>query len=147
MCASLRSGESNVEGMLDVLFPLHDMMEKQGPTTLKEIAFVQVRGGLGCCRAGCDSRRLVLSVYHSRFCLGALQAYGHELEEAFEWCRRYRVSRKESDLHQAWDLYYHVFKRINKQLPSLVVSEALLHMLPKFACLTGLQFSPHTSIL
>lgn len=35
-------GESNVAGMLAVLTPLHDMMEKMGPTTLKEIAFVQV---------------------------------------------------------------------------------------------------------
>jgi len=36
-------GESNVPGMLAVLTPLHDMMEKLGATTLKEIAFVQVR--------------------------------------------------------------------------------------------------------
>lgn len=33
------------------------------------------------------------------------------------------MSLKDSDLHQAWDLYYHVFKRINKQLPSLVQLE------------------------
>lgn len=52
-----------------------------------------------------------------------VQAYGHELEEAYEWCNKYRVSRKEAELHQAWDLYYHVFKRINKQLPSLTVLE------------------------
>ena len=52
-----------------------------------------------------------------------LQAYGRELAEAAEWCNKYRASRKESDLHQAWDLYYHVFKRINKQLPSLTVLE------------------------
>lgn len=35
-------GETNVEGMLNTLLPLHEMMRKQGPTTLKEIAFVQV---------------------------------------------------------------------------------------------------------
>lgn len=35
-------GESNVEGMLGVLLPLHELMEKTGPSTLKEIAFVQV---------------------------------------------------------------------------------------------------------
>jgi len=80
-------GESNAEGMLNTLLPLHEMMQKQGPTTLKEIAFVQ--------------------------------AYGRELDEAHEWCLKYQVSRKEAELHQAWDLYYHVFKRINKQLPSL----------------------------
>ena len=84
-------GESNVEGMLSTLLPLHEMMRKQGPTTLKEIAFVQ--------------------------------AYGRELDEAHEWCLKYKASRKEAELHQAWDLYYHVFKRINKQLPSLTTLE------------------------
>ncbi len=37
-------GESNVEGMLNTLLPLHEMLEKAGPTTLKEIAFVQSYG-------------------------------------------------------------------------------------------------------
>ena len=41
-------GESNVEGMLNTLLPLHEMMRERGPTTLKEIAFVQVcRARLG----------------------------------------------------------------------------------------------------
>ena len=51
------------------------------------------------------------------------QAYGRELQEAYDWCQRYKVSRRDAELHQAWDLYYHVFKRINKQLPSLTVLE------------------------
>ena len=51
------------------------------------------------------------------------QAYGRELAEAYDWCQKYRASRREAELHQAWDLYYHVFKRINKQLPSLTVLE------------------------
>lgn len=37
-------GESNVEGMLATLLPLHEMMERNGPTTLKEIAFVNDYG-------------------------------------------------------------------------------------------------------
>jgi FKBP12-rapamycin complex-associated protein len=40
-------GESNVEAMLGVLLPLHELMEKTGPSTLKEIAFVQV--GVNMC--------------------------------------------------------------------------------------------------
>jgi FKBP12-rapamycin complex-associated protein len=36
-------GENNVQAMMDTLFPLHRMMEAGPPTTLKEIAFVQVR--------------------------------------------------------------------------------------------------------
>ena len=37
-------GESNVEGMLNTLLPLHELLDKAGPTTLKEIAFVQSYG-------------------------------------------------------------------------------------------------------
>lgn len=47
------------------------------------------------------------------------QAFGRELTEALDWCRRFLRSRRESDLNQAWDLYYHVFRRINKQLTSM----------------------------
>lgn len=101
-------GESNVEGMLNTLLPLHEMMRKQGPTTLKEIAFVQ--------------------------------AYGRELDEAFEWCLKYRASRKEAELHQAWDLYYHVFKRINKQLPSLTTLE-LQYVAPALVRAQGLELA------
>jgi FKBP12-rapamycin complex-associated protein len=35
-------GESNVDAMLATLMPLHELINRQGPTTLKEIAFVQV---------------------------------------------------------------------------------------------------------
>lgn len=52
-----------------------------------------------------------------------LQAYGRELSEAYEWLSKFRLSRKEAELHQAWDLYYHVFKRINKQLHSMTTLE------------------------
>ena len=51
----------------------------------------------------------------------AVQSYGKELSEAYEWLQKFRQSRKDAELHQAWDLYYHVFKRINKQLPQLTV--------------------------
>lgn len=37
-------GESNVEGMLNTLLPLHDLMKRNGPSTLKEMAFVQTYG-------------------------------------------------------------------------------------------------------
>lgn len=50
-------GESNVAGMLAVLTPLHDMMEKMGPTTLKEIAFVQVSTTCYCLQPACCCQR------------------------------------------------------------------------------------------
>ncbi|XP_073103831.1 serine/threonine-protein kinase TOR isoform X2 [Elaeis guineensis] len=48
-----------------------------------------------------------------------IQAYGRELLEARECCLKYGRTLKDAELTQAWDLYYHVFRRIDKQLPSL----------------------------
>lgn len=83
-------GEHNIEGMLKVLEPLHEMLEQgamRNDTTIKEKAFIQ--------------------------------AYRHELLEAYECCMKYRRTGKDAELTQAWDLYYHVFRRIDKQLQSL----------------------------
>jgi FKBP12-rapamycin complex-associated protein len=52
-----------------------------------------------------------------------VQAYGRELSEAHDWCQKYKETGREEELNQAWDLYYHVFKRINKQLPTLTTLE------------------------
>lgn len=50
--------------------------------------------------------------------------------EALEWCSRYLVSGNNRDLNQAWDLYYHVFRRISRQLPQLTSLE-LQYVSPK----------------
>ncbi|KAF1314231.1 Phosphatidylinositol kinase, partial [Globisporangium splendens] len=84
-------GERDVDGMVGVLQPLHQMMDN-GPQTIREIGFQQ--------------------------------AFGRELREAHEWLQRFLNNRNnESDLNRAWDLYYHVFRRINKQLPQLTQIE------------------------
>uniref|UniRef100_A0A5B7BS83 Serine/threonine-protein kinase TOR n=1 Tax=Davidia involucrata TaxID=16924 RepID=A0A5B7BS83_DAVIN len=83
-------GEHNIEGMLKVLEPLHEMLEEgamRNNTTIKEKAFIQ--------------------------------AYRHELLEAYECCMKYKRTGKDAELTQAWDLYYHVFRRIDKQLQTL----------------------------
>lgn len=49
-----------------------------------------------------------------------LQAYGRELSEAQEWCKKYQRSGNVKDLTQAWDTYYHVFRRVAKQLPQVI---------------------------
>ena len=51
------------------------------------------------------------------------QYFGKDLEEAYEWCKKYKQSHNVKDLTQAWDLYYHVFRRISKQLPQLTSLE------------------------
>ncbi|XP_052626570.1 serine/threonine-protein kinase TOR isoform X1 [Lactuca sativa] len=83
-------GEHNIEGMLKVLEPLHEMLEEgamRNNTTIKEKAFIQT--------------------------------YHHELLEAYECCMEYKRTGKDAELTRAWDLYYHVFRRIDKQLQSL----------------------------
>lgn len=52
--------------------------------------------------------------------LCVVQTYGADLTEAFNWCNKYQETRRDADLHQAWDLYYHIFRRINKNLPTVL---------------------------
>ncbi|KAF9454266.1 phosphatidylinositol 3-kinase [Macrolepiota fuliginosa MF-IS2] len=47
------------------------------------------------------------------------QAFGRELHEAREACRRFRIYGETAELDRAWDIYYGVFKRVEKQLPQL----------------------------
>lgn len=67
-----------------------------------------------------QASRLGRLLWPATLCAHA-QNYGRELNEAYECTQKYRQSRREAELHQAWDMYYHVFKRINKQLPTLTV--------------------------
>ncbi|KAM6497086.1 phosphatidylinositol 3-kinase [Amanita muscaria] len=47
------------------------------------------------------------------------QVFGRELHEAREACRRFRIYGDVSELDKAWDIYYGVFKKVEKQLPQL----------------------------
>ncbi|XP_066601544.1 serine/threonine-protein kinase mTOR [Prorops nasuta] len=68
------------------------------------------------------------------------QAYGRDLMEAQEWCHRYKASRNVRDLNQAWDLYYHVFRRISRQLPQLTSLE-LQYVSPKLLVCKDLELA------
>ncbi|KAK0489036.1 phosphatidylinositol 3-kinase [Armillaria novae-zelandiae] len=48
-----------------------------------------------------------------------IQTFGKDLRGAREACQRYRQYGDTSDLDKAWDIYYAVFKKIEKQLPQL----------------------------
>ncbi|XP_034918588.1 serine/threonine-protein kinase TOR isoform X2 [Populus alba] len=80
-------GEHNIEGMLKVLEPLHKMLEEGA---VKDNVTIKERA--------------------------FIEAYRHELLEAWDCCMKYKRTVKEAELTQAWDLYYHVFRRIDKQL-------------------------------
>ncbi|KAL7287805.1 hypothetical protein TKK_0018180 [Trichogramma kaykai] len=68
------------------------------------------------------------------------QAYGRDLMEAQEWCHRYKSSGNVRDLNQAWDLYYHVFRRISRQLPQLTSLE-LQYVSPKLLLCRDLELA------
>eukprot|EP00475_Leptophrys_vorax_P026942 TRINITY_DN3834_c0_g2_i1.p1 TRINITY_DN3834_c0_g2~~TRINITY_DN3834_c0_g2_i1.p1 ORF type:complete len:1031 (-),score=234.09 TRINITY_DN3834_c0_g2_i1:66-3158(-) len=42
-----------------------------------------------------------------------LQSYGKELQEAREWMQRYRITRQESCVNEAWKLYIPVYRKID----------------------------------
>jgi len=105
-------GENNINGMLQTLMPLHEMMQPAA-----------AGGGAGGAGGALDAlppstRDVIGRGPTTPVEISFVQQYGRDLNEAHQWCLKYAQSRKESDLHQAWDLYYHVFKRISKHLPS-----------------------------
>ena len=55
--------------------------------------------------------------------VGFHHAFGRDLQEAHGFLRKYRRNGKEQELAQAWEIYYHVFRKINKHLPSLTTLE------------------------
>ncbi|KAK6202747.1 1-phosphatidylinositol 3-kinase [Scheffersomyces amazonensis] len=46
-------------------------------------------------------------------------AFGRELSDAYEWVLNFRRTKDITNLNQAWDIYYNVFRRISRQLPQL----------------------------
>ncbi|XP_063386594.1 serine/threonine-protein kinase mTor-like [Cydia fagiglandana] len=52
-----------------------------------------------------------------------LQMYGRDLDAAQRWGEMYKESNDDRHLNEAWDLYYHVFRRITAQFRSLASLE------------------------
>lgn len=91
-----------------------------------------------------------------------VQAYGRELLEAREACRRYRAYGETSELDKAWDIYYgvcvflfilffrlfnnlQVFKKVEKQLPQLTTLD-LQYVSPELLKARNLELAvPGTS--
>lgn len=68
------------------------------------------------------------------------QAYGRELAEAYEWIQRYKSSNALIDLDHAWEIYYHVFQKISRQLPQLTSLE-LPYVSPKLLACKDLELA------
>lgn len=52
-----------------------------------------------------------------------LQVYGRDLREARDFCMRYRRYRDNGEMDKAWEVYYGVFRKIERQLPQLTTLE------------------------
>ncbi|TPX76526.1 hypothetical protein CcCBS67573_g02191 [Chytriomyces confervae] len=68
------------------------------------------------------------------------QAFGRDLQDALDWCKKFKRTKNMNDLNPAWDLYYHVFRRINKQLPHLTTLE-LQYVSPKLLAAKNLELA------
>ncbi len=103
-------GEGNLQAMIETLEPLHEVMN-QGPTTLREAAFVEAYK------------------YELTRAYDCLQAYKLAMAErnltipikkpVYHTIQPPPPPPEESHITQAWDFYYPVFKRINSQLPHI----------------------------
>ena len=62
------------------------------------------------------------------------------LQEAFDWCTKYRASGRSADLQQAWDLYYHVFRRLFRQIQARTTLD-LNHVAPALVRAQGLELA------
>lgn len=57
-------------------------------------------------------------------------SFGRDLTDAYEWVLNFQRTKDTSNLNQAWDIYYNVFRRISRQLPQLQTLD-LRHVSPK----------------
>jgi serine/threonine-protein kinase mTOR len=69
-----------------------------------------------------------------------VQVHGKDLREAREACHRYLRHHETSDMDKAWDIYYAVFRRIEKQLPLLTTID-LQYASPKLLQAENLELA------
>ena len=69
-----------------------------------------------------------------------LQVYGRDLREAHQACCQYRVHGEPRELEKAWEIYYSVFKRVEKSLPQLTTLD-LQYVSPQLLGLCDLQLA------
>ena len=118
-------GEGNVKGMLDVLIPLHEQLE-QGPMTRRENEFYR-SFGRDLAEAHAFVKEYIRLTTSSGGTIPSAGGFSPSLEQSeagpSPGLPFRRNAEAEAALNQAWDLYYTVFRRINKQLPGLTSLE------------------------
>ena len=133
-------GEGNVKGMLDVLIPLHEQLE-QGPVTRRENEFYR-SFGRDLAEAHAFVKEYIRLTTSNGGTIPSVGGFSPSLEQS-EAAQSpglpfRRNAEAEAALNQAWDLYYTVFRRINKQLPGLTSLE-LSQCSPALQCARNLS--------
>jgi FKBP12-rapamycin complex-associated protein len=105
--------KGNVAGFLDLLLPLHEEIERGGETQ-QEKEFLRNYG-----------EELAAAHGHMKAYMDIMKRGGLPIPSkgGFDASGQYEssgcLSQAEGQLNKAWDIYYTVFRRINRQLPPL----------------------------
>ena len=120
-----------LEGMMATLEPLHQMVNK-ATQHLASMGSSQamggtsgVSGGGGSGVGGASSSSTSSTSPHNLTMseLSFINSYERDLAEASANCKQFERSNNQRDINAAWDIYYHVFKRISKQLQGMTTLE------------------------
>lgn len=112
-------GEGNVSGMLDLLLPLHEQLEK-GAETIPEGGFIRTFGS-----DLAQAHQYILDYIRLVSEGGENIPTGPDVSAGFDSSGRHIRQNEEAEtaMFKAWDIYYSVFRQINKQLPALTKLE------------------------
>jgi FKBP12-rapamycin complex-associated protein len=69
-----------------------------------------------------------------------LHTFGRDLNEARDFCRRFRQTNNSREIDMAWDKYYSVFKRLTRQMPQMTSLE-LSYVSPKLMISRDLELA------
>ncbi|KAH7096384.1 atypical/PIKK/FRAP protein kinase [Auriculariales sp. MPI-PUGE-AT-0066] len=67
-----------------------------------------------------------------------VQAFGADLGKAAQYCARYRAQGDMHDLERAWEMYYPVFKKLDKQVLPQLLQLDLQHVSPRLLAFNDL---------
>jgi FKBP12-rapamycin complex-associated protein len=95
----------DISSMMHILRELHDTMNEQNPNSRR--TGEGFTDGIG--KIGTTTLRDVAFRH----------AYGKLIQDAHYWIEQFRVSGRTVDLHQAWEIYHQIFRKVRVQINSL----------------------------
>ena len=124
--AQLYMDNKDISSMITVLRELHDTLNEQPSiTNTKHEGFSEGFGKIG------STSLREISFRHN---------YGKSLLDAQFWLDQFRTSGKTVDLHQAWEVYQSIFKKIKAQIGNLKKIE-LHHVSPALTAAHNLSLA------